>query len=274
LDRLMVACSSRPALAGPGEHARSLTQWLRTATSVDYEDLSSSLLAWLDMVAGLNELQIDAPYDAMCSAAAEHDAAAMSTAKTHQMAATRLLYTGAALTTALRMSEAPRSSGVDLQQCCRDVLALAPAMPLLHEVCVVSAAGAGDRGSLSPGSQHDLDKHGLKVAEAGIACWQMRVTGGFLIPEPISTADSWIPGDTTDVFVMEAGMTCLLMTVQRLLLRAVNDGLIAPVQDLMEFEDEIWVPRASGGGAWVDTLEMSEALTVLHLQAGDGPDDE
>jgi hypothetical protein len=260
-------CDIRPAVVDPSVHARQLAHWLRTVANVAYQDLPSSLTAWLDMTAGLR-INIEPPYETMCSAAAEHDEVALHTASIYHLAVTRLLYAGSALMTTLTMFDSRQWLEMPILHVCRDALAFSPEASLLHEECILSTSSTRRRADTS------LDAHGIAVAEAGLSCWQRHMQGGFWIPEPISDGESWEPGDSTCVVVMGAGATCLLMTVQRLLLRALEEGVISPVEHVLELDDELWIPQSEGGGRWESSLGIREALTVLHLQVGDGPEDE
>lgn len=251
----MLECNDMPSLLRPAQHAFALSEWLRKTTIYD-----GSLADWMGMVAGLSSLSVDDPDD-MCAGDPGLEKAFFEGREAVQLAGTRLLYAASALHSALHLVDDGQTDSGPLDERLVAAVAGSEGQPFLHSKAVL-----GRLGSTPARRKATADGEAVAVALAGVRFWRGFMSVGFGIPNVESAGDSYQLGGRDLVDSTEAATTCLLMTIQRLLLLATDRGVLTFFEETFDPSGEpFWIIQAGGEGQWVEAPAMRDVLPALHL---------
>jgi hypothetical protein len=251
----MPESADTPSLLRPVQHAFALSEWLRKTTIYD-----GPLAAWMGMVAGLSSLSVDDPDD-MCAGDPGLENAFFEGREAVQMAGTRLLYAASALHSALHLVDDGQTDGEPFDERLVAALVGSAEQPFAHSRTVLDRLR-----STAAGRKATAGGEGVAVAIAGVQFWRGFMRAGFEIPNVESEGDSYRPGGGDLVDSTEAATTCLLMTIQRLLLVATDRGTLAFFEETFDPSGEpFWIIQTGGEGQWVEAPAMRDVLPALHL---------
>jgi hypothetical protein len=252
-----ITCPGRPNLIELTDHAEGLAEWLgftrECSIQTEQTDAESwpSVAYWISLAAGLREVHIEfyTRSSWFCSGAREYEAAQGETASSYHAELTRMLYVynGVDVMSRILTPDLPRNS--DATYRVRRILGSSARTRLRHNQCVllhiahhVESHEALRRSVRLQNIISSIYRDPVTAtADIGFQFRHLFVHGGMTHPGPAYEDGRWGEGAQADRCIVQHATACLLFTLQRIAIFAVNaDRLIYAAGDVIEIDDGIW----------------------------------
>lgn len=286
MESANVTCPGPPRIVDSMEHISRLSDWFHQTyeclnDTAETEPLSwPSVAYWFALAAGLRELEIDLTTRAswMCSRARQYEVAASDTASSYHLELTRLLYVYAGAEVAVTVMTQGMSDNVGAMNRLMRVFG-AERISLQHDMCTLRhladhiseetvLRNNAKLARIVSNYEHDP---AMAAARIGFQFRHLFAHGNVAHPAPVGEGDSWEDGAGPERCIVRNAITCLLLTVQRLMMQAVSSGQLTPDDYPIELADGLWLGGDDPDSQWAWEADPSEYIAILHLEHGLGP---
>jgi hypothetical protein len=111
----------------------------------------------------------------------------------------------------------------------------------------------------------------MTAAKLGFEFRHFFVHGTISHPGPVSNDAAWEEGAKVERCMIEHATACLLMTIQRVMVKATSTGQLASSEDSIQIHDGVWIGGTDPARRWQWEVDPSKYLKLLHLEHGVGP---